>query len=822
MSKIEQTLNALFESKRVLFWYDNGGESKGEFESLDLPDIQKEELNNNEFSLKYKILKEMPESKFLIYAPFAQPKDEFNWMLDLQISGHIFSADRGSIITNELGLSSHHKTFIEEHKEKFFNSEKRKDAFAKIVDSSDTIEMLGIKTLSVALNCDATVQEIILKSLENPKNFENISKLGLENIFWEMVKSHFGVDLSKPTIEDFTYKLLQNHFYRIIDPAKAPLNREAFLFVKFWMDSKKYGEIYRQKALETQDALNISHELGGIDTAKLLQCDTYELCDQAVVSHLLSSLLQQNIHCEEINEIVESRTHMFWYSGYKNIYQSIVYASNLLDAVAKNGFVMESFDDGVQRYAKQWQQIDFYYRKFILHLNRAEHVQILKPLASKIEDVYLNGYLRVLNDKFAATIPQYGESKLPKQRSFFETQIRPYIQKDENIFVIISDAMRYECGAELSNRLSAINRYSTKCDAMVCSLPSFTKLGMASLLPHTELEIKDKSDDVFVDGKPSNGTQARTKILQQTHERSIAISDEAFLQMDRDTGRAFVKDYNVIYIYHDEIDATGDKVATEEKVFDAVESSFETITRIIKQIAGFNRTNILITADHGFLYQNNPTEESEFCKYDGSGTPIKFNRRFIIGQDLQGNNCTRKFSSNDLGIKGDNDFLLANSINKIVMPGGGNRYVHGSASLQELVIPLISIRKKRSDDVSAVNVDVLPLPRITTNSVNVSFYQEEPINDKTLPITLKIAFYAQNGDLISTTQTVTFDSTDQDSRNREKRLQFEFKQSASTYSNQNVTLVMKKVFSNSSEEPVYKEAQTLLKLSFFNDFDDDF
>lgn len=820
MSKIEQTLNALFESKRVLFWYDNGGESKAEYESLSLPDVQKEVLNNNEFSLKYKILKLMPDSKFLVYAPFAQPKDETNWLLDLQISGHVFSADRGSIIVNELGLKSDHKAFVEEHKEKFFNSEKRKNAFAQVIESSDTVETLGLKMMSVAINCDVTVQEIILKTLENEKNYDTLQKLGLEKLFWKMVEKAFGMTLNQPTIQDFTYKLLQNHFYRFVDHTRAPLNREAFLFVKFWMDSKKYGEIYRQKAIETQEALNIEHEISMVNVEKLLPCDTYERCDQSVVSYLLSSLLQQSIHAETVHEIIESRDHTFWYGGYKNIYQAILYASDLLDAIAKNGFVMESFDDGVGRYVKQWQQIDFYYRKFILHLNRAEHVQVLKPLAAKIEDVYLNGYLRVINDKFVSFVPQYASSKMARQRSFFETHIRPYIEKDENIFVIISDAMRYECGAELSNRLSAINRYSTKCDAMICSLPSFTKLGMASLLPHQELEIKEKTDDVFVDGKPSGGTALRTKILQQTHPRSIAISDEAFLQLDRDAGRAFVKDYNVIYVYHDEIDSTGDKISSEEKVFEAVESSFETITRIIKQIAGFNRTNILITADHGFLYQNNPTEESEFCKYDDLIKPMKLNRRFIIGQELSSNNCTQKFSSDELGIVGSNDYLFANSINKIVMPGGGNRFVHGSASLQELVIPLISIRKKRSDDVNTVNVDVMPLPRITTNSVNVSFYQEEPISDKILPITLKLAFYAPNGELISTTHTVTFDSTEQDSRNREKRLKFEFKQSASTYSNETVTLLMKKIFLNSSEEPVYKKAQTLLKLSFFNDFDE--
>lgn len=820
MSKIEQTLNALFESRRVLFWYDNGGESRSDYELLNLTDVQKEELKNNEFTLKHKILKEFPDTKFLIYAPFTQPKDETNWLLDLQISGHVFSADRSSMIASELGLKPEHKVFIEEHKEKFFNSEKRKNAFAQIVESFDNIESLGLKMMSVAINCDVTVQEVILKSLENEKHFDTLQKLGLEVLFWKMVEKTFGMSLNKPTIQDFTYKLLQNHFYRYVDSARAPLNREAQLFVKFWMDSKKYGEIYRQKALQTQEALNIAHEISTINVEKLLQCDTYELCDQSVVSYLLGGIVQQSIHSDQVHEIIETRDHTFWYSGYKNIYQAIVCAADLLDAIAKNGFVIESFDDGVQRYVKQWQQIDFYYRKFILHLNKAEHVQILKPLAAKVEDAYLNGYLRVVNDRFVSFVPQYASSKHTRQRSFFKTHIQPYIDRDDNIFVIISDAMRYECGVELSSRLSTINRYATKCESMICSLPSFTKLGMASLLPHDELEIKDKNDSVYVDGKPSGDTASRTKILQQHHSRSIAISDEAFLQLDRDSGRAFVKEYNVIYVYHDEIDSTGDKISSEERVFEAVESSFETITRIIKQIAGFNRTNILITSDHGFLYQNNPTEESEFCKYDDIIKPMKSNRRFMIGQGLKSNNCTQKFTSEELGIKGDNDFLFANSINKIVMQGGGNRFVHGSASLQELVIPLISIRKKRSDDVMSVNVEVIPLPRITTNSVNVSFYQEEPINDKMLPITLKLAFYALNGELISTTHTVTFDSQEQDSRNREKRLKFDFKQGANAYSNQTITLMMKKVFTNSSEEPVYKEAQTILKLSFFNDFDE--
>ena len=90
----------------------------------------------------------------------------------------------------------------------------------------------------------------------------------------------------------------------------------------------------------------------------------------------------------------------------------------------------------------------------------------------------------------------------------------------------------------------------------------------------------------------------------------------------------------------------------------------------------------------------------------------------------------------------------------------------------------------------------------------------------TRPVTLKVAFYAQKGELISTTQTITFDSQERDSRNREKRLKFDLTQNAGSFNNQTISLVMKKVLFNSSEEPLFKETQAQLKLSFFNEFDE--
>ena len=340
------------------------------------------------------------------------------------------------------------------------------------------------------------------------------------------------------------------------------------------------------------------------------------------------------------------------------------------------------------------------------------------------------------------------------------------------------------------------------------------------MLPNESLSFKGEKDTVYVDGISSKGSKNRDKILKMANERSVYIDSESFLNLNRQEGRAFVKEHEVIYIYHNEIDATGDKKESEHKVFESVEDSFKSIERLIKQIANFNGTNIFITADHGFLYQNTQTKESEFCKVPKYKDAKRFNRRFIIANSIEPHNCIDIYKASNFGIDGNELIALAKSINKIRLQGGGHRFVHGGASLQEMVVPLISIKKRRKDDVRKVEVSAILPSLITTNSVIISFYQEEPIIQKIKPRKLKIAFYAKDDTLLSNSNSFNFNSEDSYDRNREVKLKFDFKQNAHNYSNQDIKLVLKEVIKGSSEEPIYKEYNIKLKLSIVNDFDD--
>ena len=823
MIDIQQRLKTIFQTQRLVFWYDDNEALRDEFEAIDLDDVTKLVIDNNEFGIKRQLLSLQPNDKFLIYSPNKAPRDEENWLLDLNIANYMFAADKTSLILQNLGLDVSFKEFISQF-DKFFNAKTRLESLKALLTDKESNDTLALKIMAVSIGCDDNIESIMLKIFSNDKHFKTLSKYSLTDEFFKAIKTKYSYDGN--SVKDLLYKLFQNHFYYSIDKNKSTLNSDARLFVKSWMDSSRHKESFEKISKDISAELNIDNIITDIDTSKVISCDTYEKCDQVVISHLLSKLGNDSINSTEMSKIITTREHTFWFENYKNIYKALLSASLLLDFVKDTKLTMKSFEDGIQEYSSHWYKADMYYRDYSMHSSKAEHLELLKPLNSKIEDVYLNSYLRELNDNWQGFAETYTTtSPIPHQQKFYNTKVEPYLQKKNKVFVIISDAMRYECGVELTSLILAENkkkdRFSATISSMLSSLPSYTQLGMASLLSHKQLSIQNKNDIVFVDDKSSSGTLNRDKILKSYDENAMAIGYEEFLKYKRDEGRELVRNASVVYIYHDEIDKMGEK--NEIKTFDAVNSTFETIIKIIKQISNFNGSNMLITSDHGFLYTNQATQESEFCKVDNDGA-IKSNRRFIIGQNLESNTCVSKYSGVDLGIGGDNEYLIPKSINKIRVQGGGNRFVHGGASLQELVIPLIevNIKKGKSSNIKDVNVDIIPMRNISTNTVNISMFQSEIVDDKTKPITLKISFVSADGVLLSDEFKHTFNSTEQYDTNRETRFKMTFKQNINEYNNQNIKLVTKKVLDGSSETPIYKEFEVKLALSFFNDFDDDF
>jgi len=346
---------------------------------------------------------------------------------------------------------------------------------------------------------------------------------------------------------------------------------------------------------------------------------------------------------------------------------------------------------------------------------------------------------------------------------------------------------------------------------------------MASLLPNKNIEFKEGSDTVFVDGISSAGTLNRTKILSQNSGvRATAILAEEFMKMNVTTeGREFAKQNDLIYIYHNRIDKVGDDSASEDKVFEAVEEEIEFLINLIKKVANMNGNNMIITSDHGFLYQHKLLDESDFSDSIHTGDIWKDNRRFVIGRNLTNDDSTILFSGNELGIEGNVDVLIPKSINRLRVKGAGSRFIHGGACMQEIVIPLLTVSKLRQDSTRQVEIDIIKSnDRITTNILPVSFIQQELVGPTVLSRTIRAAIYAEDGELLSDQFKYTFDIEEGSERQREVKYKFQLMSKASgKYKNQRVKLVLEEPVDSSSKWKEYKRFMYTLNISFSNDFD---
>ena len=278
----------------------------------------------------------------------------------------------------------------------------------------------------------------------------------------------------------------------------------------------------------------------------------------------------------------------------------------------------------------------------------------------------------------------------------------------------------------------------------------------------------------------------------------------------------------MVYIYHNLIDAIGDKLQTEDQLPKAAEDAIEELTKLVRKLTSANFSNILITADHGFLYQHRALDESDFAVADPKGDEILMrNRRFVVGRGLHGTAGMKKFSSVNLGLTGDLDVLIPNSINRLRVKGAGSRFVHGGASLQEIVIPVIRVGKQREADVNQVEVQIIVSGRsqITSGQTAVIFYQAQPVSEKMQARELVAGIYAADDTLISDEHVLQFDFTSENAREREMPRKFLLSREADKFNNQDVFLKLRERVGKTSHYQDYTSHRFQLKRGITTDFD---
>lgn len=823
---VQQALQQRFEAQRVVFWHDPAREYEAELETLDLAGVNTIKVDGNEFGVKSAILADHT-TKHLVYRTGEVPHGTGNWLLDLELAYGVFTADRASMIQQELKLNDRALLpVIQEHK-KFFASNVRKQALVKLLSESDDAIIFRAKMCQVLTKAEGhkltdIVREILKENAEHKDaKYAELVTHGLDSFFWEGLANIYGYKSEAPSVEDFVLWM----FSLAIEDFKA-VSTDEYRNIRSDFDALRYD--LRTQASMTKLAgnaasvLDVGSRLEDRSYRELLNVTIFEEIDQKTIRDLTDDIIAQSITVREVRESIRKRQGSPWYDKYDKFYAALLHASELFSALGKLPRSIASMAVGLESYTSDWYRIDQHYRKFVYAFRTAEVQDPLERLKQEVDRQYTNKYLYEFGALWQQTLEPmttWTSNALTPQASFFESHVDPIVKDGRSkAVVIISDAMRYEIADELVSRIRSRDRFDASLSAMLGSLPSYTQLGMAALLPHNQLELSPEGLPVFADGVPTNGTKNRNKILESV--KGCALSAADVQTMSALELRELYKQHQVFYVYHDRIDAAGDDAASERTVFEAAEETLRELVGLVTKWTSANATNILITADHGFQYQDVPLEEAYYLSERPNGAEItKKNRRFVLGRALEPSPALMTFTSAALGLSGDIDVQIPKSIHRIPLPGAGTRFVHGGASLQEIVVPVVAVNKKRKSDTRQVDVAIWPeTDKITTGQLSVKLMQSEPVTDKIHARTVRVGLYA--GDvLISGQPILTFDSTSDDQRDRYQIVQLFLTQEAEDFNHRLVELRLEDPIPNTTRWKPFARANYMIKRSFTTDFD---
>ncbi len=345
LEQIKETLEDMFRKplasgakRQIVFWYDTQGDFREEVEKLELSNAKIWHLTTtNSFLTKYTIEELEPHTNFLVYSMDLKPEDHDNWLLDILLFGSEFSADRVSMVMNELeapqslrGVFTRYDRFFQ-NKERFarFVSYHITDYNGQVIDTAVLSALARQRSSNVA----DSLRAIFCESLNEEENsiWQAILKFGDEEAFWRIVEQEFGFEASKKSLETLFIGLVvtafaeqfrgelpqtwQNHLLR------RQSNCVVFIdhFMKHGADSQRFAELIE----ELEHILHLSSYLDRWELGEISDVDIFPSLDKAIIADLLSSLLNSAENFDHYEETILGRRTKHFYPRYEAIYDCL-------------------------------------------------------------------------------------------------------------------------------------------------------------------------------------------------------------------------------------------------------------------------------------------------------------------------------------------------------------------------------------------------------------------------------------------------------------------------------------------------------------------
>ncbi len=481
-----------------------------------------------------------------------------------------------------------------------------------------------------------------------------------------------------------------------------------------------HADAYAAMADHVQDELGL--KTAKLPAAALGSIDTFRFEERALLQH--ASDLVSSAKFDEALSLVDERKQSFWLDreiGRRAQWEATRLMAELGRAARAVASEVAGFQGDasawVQRYAEHggWHTLDMAQRKletFVVYLDEPPEERPLRVVRRLHEDACQKmavGFSRAL------ATAQWNVKAFLHQTRIFSDVVAP---TPKPVAYFLVDAMRFEMAVDLAEALSATAERNLR--AVVGSLPSITPVGMAALQPgasssFTVVEENEKLgariDDAFLSDLAKRQKFAKSRLPSVV---DIALDDVLGLTPSKLAKRIEAGD--VIMVRSQEIDHAGEGHFGYQarQVMDNV---IENLRRAIRKLAAAGIENAVVTADHGHLFFAEERDESMRIPSPG-GSKVELHRRCWIGRGGATPVGCLRVSAAALGYASDLDFVFPEGCG--VFLGGGNLdFHHGGISLQEMVIPVLTVRTKakESSRPKSAAVTVSDTPDAVTNRI---------------------------------------------------------------------------------------------------------
>ena len=805
--EIEDRIKGQFDlGHATLFWEDEPGEYAEIVDALDLGSGAIVDVTGAELSSKRAILRERPVRNLVIYSSGPKPRPQDDFLYDVKLAATPVTCKMEGMWASECDVPMPLAAVLSEHGS-FFNSKERRGALAAIPLPKGDERALRLAMLAACAGSRAeaprdAVRDVVKRLLVDlghgqGKTLRTIRECGLAATLWSEVLEVVGYAApagEDPTPEDLALRMLKARCASLVHDG-APLKADASRILADLAANSRTRDSYDALAREYSDAVSSSVPTGERTMEAVGTIDAVPVFDDWIVADMLGRALAGTLRAADARAELNSRLHTHWFEDYACQYEALVArvaALEGIEAYKDACTAMTTEKDIFKAYCADWHRIDGEYRRFVGAMRKAPtgFKRRAGELVSQVDDAY-GKFLVDLTDRWQLHLMDagfYPPADIPSQADFFYKKVEkefPRAEDGKRLGVIVSDAMRYEVGADLAARVASgalslgRTRMGTDCEAMACMLPSYTQLGMAALLPRGPMMVDLATENVLKGGGATDGLANRQKLVEAAMPGAILLQASKVLE----DGLPPVEDAPLVMVYHNAIDKRGDARDTEGEVFAACEDAISQVAKIAGELLRAGCGKVIVTADHGFLYQDREVEEFNYAAVDGlsdlahaPGQDVSHGRRYVMGKTLPKSDILIEYSSAELSLNGAGRFAFPRGITRLRLRGSGARYVHGGASLQENVVPVVTIQRvdsRHAAERTGVQGFLTGRPSITGSTVTLDVYQTEPCSTKVTPLTVRVGLY-DPGDasrlLCAEERTLELASTAQSSEERKTRV----------------------------------------------------